>query len=101
MLIYNTTYNVDQDAFINFLIWMKECYVVEVEKHGVLKNYRLLRVLNHRAEGTESVSLQWEVENSTLLHKWHIELGVKLNQEMIKMFGDKVVGFPTMLEVME
>lgn len=101
MLIYNTTYNVDQDVFTNFLIWLNEGYIPEVQKNGILKNHRLLRVLNHRAEGTECISLQWEVESSTLLHRWHLDLGVKLNEEIIKMFGNKVVGFPTMLEVLE
>ena len=43
--------------------------------------------------------VQFEVENSAVLHRWHCEQGVKLNEEMLKIFKDKVVGFPTLMEV--
>lgn len=98
MLIYNTTYQVDDDINENFLIWIRECYIPEIEKNGILKNPRICRVLSHREDGT-SYTVQWEVESSSLLHRWHMEQGMKLNDEMMKIFKDKVVGFPTLMEV--
>ena len=71
MLIYNTTFQVDDEVHDNFLIWIKESYIPEVEKHGVLRAPRICRVLSHRDEGT-SYSLQWEVDNSSLLHRCHL-----------------------------
>lgn len=100
MLIYNTTFQVDDGVHDSFLIWIKECYIPEIEKHGALKSPRMCRVLSHRDEGS-SYSLQWEVENSSLLHRWHLEQGARLNGELLKIFKDKVVGFPTLMEVME
>lgn len=100
MLIYNTTFQVDDDIHDNFLIWMKECYIPEIEKYGTLRLPRLCRILSHREDGT-SYSLQWQVENSTLLHRWHMEQGMKLNEELSKAFEGKVVGFPTLMEVVE
>ncbi len=98
MLIYNTTYHVEDEVHDNFLIWIKECLIPEMEKSTVLKSPRLCRLLSHQDDGT-SYSLQWEVENSTVLHRWHMEEGQKLNQEIIRIFKDKVVGFPTLMEV--
>lgn len=46
-------------------------------------------------------SLQWEVEDSAALHHWHTRQGMKLNEEMMKVFKDKVVGFPTLMEVIK
>ncbi len=63
MLIYNTTFQVDDEVHDNFLIWIKESYIPEVEKHGALRAPRICRVLSHRDEGT-SYSLQWEVDDS-------------------------------------
>ena len=37
MLIYNTTFQVDDEIHDNFLIWIKECYIPEIKKHGALK----------------------------------------------------------------
>lgn len=100
MLIYNTTFQVDDDVRENFLIWIKESYIPEVLKHGALKMPRICRILSHRDEGSV-YSLQWEVENSGLLHSWHLEQGVRLNEELTKLFKDKVIGFPTLMEVIE
>ncbi|MBO5796175.1 MAG: DUF4286 family protein [Bacteroides sp.] len=100
MLIYNTTYQIDADQEKYFLIWMQEFYLPQVAEKGFLHAPRLLRVLSHRDEGA-CYSLQFEVENSAILHRWHQEQGVALNEELVKLFKDKVVGFPTLMEVVD
>lgn len=100
MLIYNTTFQVDDEVNDNFLIWIKEYYIPEIEKEGALTAPRICRILSHREDGT-SYSLQWEVENSAILHRWHQTQGVKINEELVKVFKDKVIGFPTLMEVIE
>lgn len=100
MLIYNITFHTDDDVHDNFLIWMQESYIPEVEKNGVLRLPRLCRLLSHNDEGT-SYSLQWEVESSAALHRWHIDQGVRFSEELRNLFGNKVVGFPTLMEVVE
>ena len=99
MLVYNTTDHVEEGQEKYFLIWMQEYYLPEVEKYGVLHTPRIARVLSHREEGSECYSVQFEVESSAVLHRWHREQGVKLNDEMLRIFKDKVVGFPTLMEV--
>jgi hypothetical protein len=101
MLIYNTTYQVEEGLEQSFLIWLKECYLIEAAKGGILASPRITRVLSHREEGSSCYSLQFEVENSGLLHRWHLEHGARLNDELLKVFKDKVVGFPTLMEVIE
>ncbi|MCC8188405.1 MAG: DUF4286 family protein [Bacteroides sp.] len=101
MLIYNTTYHVEAGLDRNFLIWMRECYIPEVEKQGMLHTPRLARLLSHQEEGNVSYALQWEVADSATLHRWHREQGVKLQEEMTGIFKDKVVGFPTLMEIIK
>ena len=85
MLIYNTTYHVELADARNFVIWLHECYIPEAEKSGELKNPRILRILSH--------------EDSAALHRWHTQTGARLNEELMKTFKDKVIGFPTLMEV--
>ena len=101
MLIYNTTYQMEADQECLFLIWIKEYYLPEVERYGALKAPRICRILSHREDGSACYSVQFEVTDSAALHRWHREQGVKLNDEMLKLFMDKVVGFPTLMEMME
>lgn len=99
MLIYNSTYHVELEEERYFLIWIQEYYLPEVAKTGMLKAPRVARILSHREEGSVCYSVQFEVESSAILHRWHQEQGVKLNEELVRLFKDKVVGFPTLMEV--
>lgn len=99
MLIYNTTFHVVMGDARNFVIWLNEYYIPEVENLGELKNPRILRILSHKEQDSECFSLQWEVEDSAALHRWHVKQGATLNAEMMKVFKDKVIGFPTLMEV--
>ena len=62
MLIYNTTYHVTTADARNFVIWLNECYIPEIEQSGELKNPRILHILSHKEDDSECFSLQWEVE---------------------------------------
>lgn len=100
MLVYNITFHTEDEVHDHFLIWLKESYIPETEAHGVLSSPRLCRILSHRDEGT-AYSLQWEVDDSASLHRWHMEKGAKFNEELAKMFKNKVVGFPTLMEIVK
>jgi hypothetical protein len=101
MLVYNTTYQMELNDAREFVIWINECYIPQVLTHGALKNPRLLRILSHKDQETECFSVQWEVEDSAQLHRWHTEQGMHLNEELGKVFKDRVVGFSTLMEVIE
>ena len=99
MLIYNTTFQVEAQDAQNFVIFLHEVYVPAATESGELKNPRLSRILSHKDEASECFSLQFELESSATLHKWHTATGAKLNDELVKTFKDKVVGFPTLMDV--
>lgn len=73
MLIYNTTYQTGIDDARNFVIWLSESYIPEVEKTGILQNPRLTHILSHKEQDSECFSLQWEVEDTAALHRWHTQ----------------------------
>lgn len=101
MLIYNITYHVESSQERNFYIWLHEVLIPEVEKSGFnLKNPRICRILSHRGdEEGESYTLQWEVENSAELHRWHLAQGKHFDEELQKIFKDHVVVITTLMEV--
>ena len=101
MLIYNTTYQVELAEARNLVIWLSECYIPQVEENGKLSHPRLTQIISHQEADSECFSLQWEVEDTSTLHRWHTEQGMKLNEELMKIFRDKVVGFPTLMEVIK
>lgn len=99
MLVYNTTYQVTNDEAQNLVIYLHEQFIPKAEESGEVKKPRLMRILSHKDPDSECFSLQFEVESTAILHKWYTSVGNKLNEELVKIFKDKVVGFPTMMEV--
>ena len=65
MLIYNTTYHVEEgQGKILPLPGCRSFTFPEVEKHGTLYAPRIARILSHIEEGSICYSVQFEVENS-------------------------------------
>jgi hypothetical protein len=50
---------------------------------------------------TNSFSLQFTVENVDVLEKWYHKQGAQLLHELETTFGQKVVGFTTIMTVMD
>lgn len=98
MIIYNTTYTIPIEEARNFVIWLHETYMEKIEKSNMLQEPKLYRILSHKDQESECFSLQFKVENTKKLHKWYIEQGKTLQEEMQKLFEGKVIGFSTLLE---
>lgn len=97
MIIYNTTYHVEQEQEDNFIIWIKEVFIPEALKQGVLRNPRLCKILSHVEPGHSNFALQWEVESAAVLHKWHMEHAGFAAEEVAKIFKEQVLSFDTLM----
>lgn len=100
-MLFNTTYQVNMDEARNFVIWLHNCYIPQVEQEGTLSHPRMARVLSHREQDSECFALEFEVENTAALHRWYSTHGTGFEKEIRKMFGEKVVWFSTLLDVIE
>ncbi len=101
MLIYNTTYALHEEDLACFLVWIRDNMIPAVHADGALSGGRLARILSHGEEEGYSFSLQFNVADSATLHKWFLRQGRTLQAEMRKVFGDRIVGFSTLMEVVE
>lgn len=99
MIVYNITFQVDYNESQVFVVFLHDVYIPAIEQDGSLKNPRLCRILSHRDNETECFSLQFECESTAVLHQWYTNKGAKLNDEIKKIFDERVVGFPTMMEI--
>lgn len=102
MLIFNTTYAVSAEDLACFLAWTREQMIPSIHADGALREGRLARILRHddNDEGY-SFSLQFMVDDSEVLHKWYLRQGKDLQAQMNRIFAQRVVGFNTLMEVIE
>ncbi|MCR4995518.1 MAG: DUF4286 family protein [Bacteroidales bacterium] len=101
MIIYNTTYQMPLADARDFVIWVHEVMFPRVSEFGHMHNGRLARILSHKDEDTECFAVQFEVESTARLHYWFVKQGKQLGEELLKTFDNRVIGFSTMMEVVE
>lgn len=64
MLIYNTTYQTGIDDARNFVIWLSESYIPEVEKTGILQIpvLRTSLVIKSRIQNVFHCNGRWKIQ---------------------------------------
>lgn len=101
MIIFNTTYHVDDRVLADFITYLREEFVPKAIQDKEMTNPRLTRVMTHEPQEGSSLALQFEIRELEKLDEWYEEIGDSLNEDMIARFGSQVVGFSTLMELIE
>ena len=98
MIIYNVTCNVDQEISDEWLKWMKEIHIPEVMDTGIFISSQINKVLTGD-DGGETYAIAYTCESMKDLHKYQLNFAPMLQQKHTDRYGNKVVAFRTLLEV--
>jgi len=101
MIIYNTTYQIEASILEDVLYWFKSSLIPKIMDDGTLTSVRLLRVMVNEKEMGHCYSLQFNVSNEDLLNDWFSRCGSKILSEINLKYQSKVLGFTTLLEVID
>lgn len=101
MFIHNTTYVVPNDDARDFVIWVHQVLLPRVASEEGLDGGRLVRILSHKEEDSECFSVQFAASTTSLIHHWVIGPGHELESEQQRLFGGRVMGFATLMEVID
>jgi hypothetical protein len=98
MIIFNTTFHVEDNVLDDYLRFMKDTYITKASQSGFLFEPRFCRIHSQHEESGSSYSLQFRVKNVDTLNYWFAEQGTALQKELTDKFGNKALGFITLLE---
>ncbi|MDR1201475.1 MAG: DUF4286 family protein [Tannerellaceae bacterium] len=98
MIVYNTTFHIDNDILDDALSYLAKIYIPKVTAGGFLHQPSLRRILQTNEDTGESYAVQFHVKNIDTLNYWLEKEGNIIHQALIDRFGNKVVGFTTLLE---
>jgi hypothetical protein len=102
MILYHITFHLSDEIYREGLTYLKTVYIPAVTRSGTLHSPRMQRVLDDENDGRGiSLSVQFLVENTAILEDWMNREGFRLQEEMTEKFRDQILGFSTLLEVME
>ena len=101
MIIYNTTFHLDDEVHNECLEYLKNEYIPQALQKSLLSEPRLALIhRQHEEEGT-SYSLQFKAKDLETLEIWMEGIGQDLQEDLTARFGSKVCGFMTLLEEIE
>ena len=101
MYIYNITFHIDDTTVNEGLMFLKQEYIPKATQNGMLFNPRICFIQTDREENGKSYSVQFYVKNKTILNDWQETVGHVLHRELVKRFGEKIIGFATLMEELD
>jgi hypothetical protein len=102
MILYNVTCNVERDRATEWLDWMLKTHIPEVMATGCFLSHLVMRLLNN-AEDDEGVNIviQYTATDMAQYEKYQSEFGPALREKTLQRYGEAVIAFRSLLEVIE
>lgn len=101
MLIFNTTFHIETEIQSGFIQFIKETFIPASVKSGLLTEPRLARIFGENKDEGLSYALEFTTKDIDTLEKWNKEESAVVYAPLLDTFKDKIVGFSTVMEVME
>ncbi len=101
MYIFNITFHIEDSIIDEGLVFLKQEYIPKAVQNGMFFNPRICFVLPKHKEDGKNYSVQFYVKNKTILNDWQETVGQPLHKEIANRFGEKLLGFVTVLEELD
>jgi len=101
MLIYNVTARVDWSIHDDWVQWMLNEHLPELMETGCFTNAKLLRLLEVDEKDGPTYAAQYFTENKENYDRYIKEHAPALRKKYIDKWGDRVVLFRTLMQVVE
>jgi len=98
MIIYNTTFHLDNEVEKEGVAYLKEVYLPEAVVSGLLQKPLFRRIIQEKVGEGVNYSVQFQVKDIDTLNCWLESEGRVLQQKLVMQFGHKIAGFTTLLE---
>ena len=100
MIIYNVTVSVEENIKRDWLNWMKTEHIPEMMACGIFIKGQLNRVVA-QGDSNNTFAISYNCESMKDLHDYQIKFSADLQEKHIARYGDKIVAFRTIMEVIE
>lgn len=99
MFIYNVTVKLNWSIHEEWIKWMQEVHLNDVMATNCFTKYQFVRLLEiDEAEGP-TYAIQYYCESKSLYNKYIEIYAPKLRQDGLSLFGDKMIGFRSLMQI--
>ena len=100
MIIYNVTVTVEEDIKDDWLKWMKSEHIPELMAFGIFYKAQISRVIVE-GDSNDTFAIAYTCPGMKQLNRYQTRFSAQLQEKHIARYGDKVVAFRTIMEVIE
>ena len=101
MLVFNTTYLVSHEKHDAWHKWLYEHHIPAMVDSGYFSKPQVAKVLTNEQQNGVSFSVQFHIENMALLEAWNEKYTKAFLADFSKRFGQEILLFSTVLEIIE
>ena len=98
MILYNTTFVVEEIVHDDWFSWLKEEHINDYMKSNCFIGARLGKITSHVEPGVVSYSLQLFVKDELTLDQFKNNFLSDLKQKSLQKYGTKVLGFSSEMD---
>ena len=100
MILYNVTCNVEKSIAAEWLDWMKSEHIPEVMSTGCFSDFKILRLLGQESDDEGiNYAIQYTTNSVETLEHYRAEYGPALMAKTLAKYGDKVLAYRSVLEL--
>ncbi|WP_291784496.1 DUF4286 family protein [Cecembia sp.] len=101
MLLYNVTVNIEKDIEEDWIIWMKGIHIPDVLATGMFTENKIYKILHDTEDGSVNYSVQYFADSMEKIMEYQRSYAPKLQQDTKERFGEKLITFRTLLEMID
>lgn len=100
MYIINITFLVSDAASAKWITWLRNEHIPGITATGLFHTPQLTKVLSQEQDGGVSYAVQYRSNNVDNIELWHHKYEQTIKAQCHTLFGDEVLFFSTILEVL-
>ena len=101
MIVFNTTFHVDEDIQDEFIEYMVKIFIPKSTKSGMLKSPRFAKVFGKDSDEGISFAMEFQVTDIVEMERWNSNESHSVFTPLMERFKEKMVGFSTLLQTIE
>jgi hypothetical protein len=100
MLIYNITTKVEAGIADEWLDWMLRTHIPEVLKTGCFTRYQMLKLLDQEKNAEPTYAVQYYAASLKKYQEYLSDHASSFRKDIVEKWGDQIVSFRTVMEVL-
>jgi hypothetical protein len=102
MIVYNVTCNVEKPMADEWLNWMKTVHIPEVMATGCFSEFKILRLINQDGDDQGvNYAIQYTCDSEKTLEHYRATFGPSLMAKTWERYGERVVAYRSVLEIID